>query len=122
MVEGHETNQIYRQVVLRIRKEQEKVFGPGRVKTYLPFCLTKLIENLSLQGQRDAIIDDLESHAPHHSISEPIHNIKNFMKLFLLNQDQADKIGLVSEPYQQTYFGKIQQEQVNYGSPVVKET
>jgi acid phosphatase class B len=40
------------------RAEQERLFGNGRTKTYLPFCMTKLLENFSYQGRRDVLEDE----------------------------------------------------------------
>lgn len=45
---GDKTNEMYRPLVKRVREEQERLFGIGRVKTYLPYCLTKLVEDLSV--------------------------------------------------------------------------
>jgi hypothetical protein len=45
---GDKTNELYRPLLKRVREKQELIFGEGRVKTYLPYCLTKLVENLSV--------------------------------------------------------------------------
>ena len=44
------SNQIFKSLIQRMRAEHEKRFGEGRVKTYLPFCITKLLEHLSYLG------------------------------------------------------------------------
>lgn len=49
--------EIFRAIIDRHRGEQEKIFGVGRTKTYLPFDFTKLLENFSYQGRRDHIED-----------------------------------------------------------------
>ena len=110
---GDKTNEIYKPLLKRVREQQERIFGAGKVKTYLPFCLTKLVENLSFQGQRDMICDDLERLRT----ENPQQNIKNFLKLFMIASEQTDS-KCVSDAYQQTALGKVVAEEVNYGSPV----
>jgi hypothetical protein len=47
----------------------------------------------------------------------PLHNIKNFLKLFMIAKEETDS-KCVSDAYGQTCFGKQVIEEVNYGSPV----
>jgi hypothetical protein len=61
------------------------------------------------------LCDDLERHRT----DNPQHNIKNFLKLFMLASDQTDS-KCVSDAYQHTALGKAIIEEVNYGSPVCK--
>ena len=110
---GDKTNEIYKPLVKRVREQQEQIFGNGQVKTYLPLCLTKLVENLSFQGQRDMIGDDIDRHRT----DNPMQNIKNFLKLFMIAKEETDS-KCVSDAYAKTCFGKAVVEEVNYGSPI----
>jgi hypothetical protein len=65
-----------------MRVEHEKRFGHGRVKTYLPFCVAKLLENLSFQFRRENVMKELNKFTIDDS---PMESIKNFVKLFLLS-------------------------------------
>ena len=59
------------------------------------------------------ISDDIDRHRT----DNPIQNIKNFLKLFMIAQEETDS-KCVSDPYAQTCFGKTVTEEVNYGSPI----
>jgi hypothetical protein len=72
--------EIYRAIIDRHREKQEKIFGVGRTKTYLPYDLTKLLENFSYQGRRDHVEDTQTDRHPS-SVS------KTYVKLFLLGHD-----------------------------------
>ena len=48
--QDEKSNQIFKGLIQRMRSEHEKSFGTGRIKGYLPFCITKLLEHLSYLG------------------------------------------------------------------------
>lgn len=54
-------NRIFKDLIYRMRKEHEKHFGQGRVNAYLPFCITRLFENLNFLCRRDAIFHDIDT-------------------------------------------------------------
>lgn len=56
-----QANQLFKTLIQRMRAEHEKRFGKGRVKTYLPFCVTRLLEHLSYLGRREQICDEINS-------------------------------------------------------------
>ena len=58
MLNDAKVQEIYKAIIEKERVEQERVFGNGRTKTYLPFCMTKLLENFSYQGRRDVLEDE----------------------------------------------------------------
>lgn len=83
MVNDQKIQEIYRAVIDRHRDQQEKIFGPGRTKTYLPYDLTKLLENFSYQGRRDHIEDSSDITEKEH----PYSVSKTYVKLFLLGHN-----------------------------------
>jgi hypothetical protein len=62
MLNDSKIQDLYKVIIEKERVEQEKVFGNGRTKTYLPYCMTKLLENLSYQGTRDVLDDERSPH------------------------------------------------------------
>jgi len=83
------SNGVFKSLIQRMRAEHEKRFGEGRVKTYLPFCITKLLEHLSYLGRRETIFEELRSRPMGKEGHSPLQTMKNFIKLFLLNQENA---------------------------------
>lgn len=83
------SNEVFKSLIQRMRAEHEKRFGEGRVKTYLPFCITKLLEHLSYLGRREKIFEELRSQPMSTEGHSPLQTMKNFIKLFLLNQGNA---------------------------------
>lgn len=105
--------EIYRAIIDRHRGEQEKIFGQGRTKTYLPFDLTKLIENFAYQGRRDHVEDSSTDRHPS-SVS------KTYVKLFLLGHDHnSTQPSHMSQEYENTILGKLNQHKVNYMSTTI---
>jgi hypothetical protein len=96
-------NAAFKAFAQRMRLEHEKRFGQGRVKTYLPFCISRLLEHLSFIGRREVISEAINSGDSHHV---PLINIKNFIKLFLLNQENAQSCS-ISNDYENTLLGRL---------------
>ena len=76
------------------------------MKTYLPFCVSRLLEHLSYLGRRETIVGELEGCSIFSEGHKPLQNIKNFIKLFLLNQE-ITKSNSVSGEYQSTILGRM---------------
>lgn len=99
--------QFFKAFIMRARQKHEMRFGKGRVKGYLPFCVTRLLEHLSFLGRRESIQQNIAANTidgdnPHN----PLNQMQNFIKLFLLNEENADK-STISPEYENTILGRI---------------
>lgn len=71
--------------------------------------MTRLFEHLNYTGRRDAIFEQLEQN-PINERNEhrPMKNLKNFIKLFLLNKEHTDTNSLSD-----TYNGNVIERLIN---------
>lgn len=65
--------------------------------------MTRLFEHLNYTGRRDAIKEQMEQKP-----ERPLKNIKNFIKLFLLNKEHTDTNSLSN-----TYNGNVIERLIN---------
>jgi len=81
---------LFRFFIKRARKVNEELFGEGVNTIYLPFNLSRLLEHMSLKQRRETVIGRIEN--AHLQTDKTVDTIKNFIKLFIINQGSIDSI------------------------------
>ena len=81
-----EANAVFKRLIQRIRYSQQKYLG--LYHTYLPFNLNRLLDHLSHMAKRESLIQQIdEKH-----LDDANGNIKNFIKLFILDGSAKDSV------------------------------
>ena len=84
-------NKVFRRIITRVREENRakaRCYGDTLHIGYLPFNLQRLLDYLAHMSKREAIIQSIEANKYSHEATHA--NIKNFVKLFLIDGTTRD--------------------------------
>lgn len=85
-----EADKLFRFFISRARKVNEQLREEGIDTIYLPFNLSRLLEHMTLRHRRETVIDRID--ANEHIFEKTTDTIKNFVKLFIIDQGAMDTI------------------------------
>ena len=87
---NQDADDLFRYFIKRARQINSELHGEGVDAVYLPFNLSRLLEHMTLKQRRDTVVGRIE--ADWLNNDKVLETIKNFVKLFIINQGSIDTI------------------------------